>query len=87
MQNKAKIIANVTALQSQGTIKLTDDTVYLSTSLWKDRLSALNWISCLHAYYTLKKNMKPSAPLYFKNIETDELIGAISNKKPKLYLF
>lgn len=86
-EETAKIIATVVALQNQGTIKLTDDTVYLKPSLWKDRLSALNWMSCLHVYFTLKKKMKPSQSLFFKDIDTEQLIGSIVNKKPKLYLF
>lgn len=86
-QDKTKIIANVIELQNQGLIKLTTDTVYLTQNLWKDRLSALNWISCLHIYYTFKMKMKPTESLYFKDIATEQLIGAIIHKKPKLYLF
>jgi hypothetical protein len=31
--------------------------------------------------------MKKSDSLYFKNIETDELMGSIVNKKPKVLIF
>lgn len=86
-QQTAQIIANVMSLEEKNLINLTDDTVYLHPTLWKDKLSASNWINCLHRYYVVKRKVKPSAPLYFKAIDTLELIGSIIEKKPKVLLF
>ncbi len=86
-QQTAQIIANVTALESKNVIRLENDTVFLYPQIWKDKIAAINWINCLHHYYSLKKQLKSSAPLYFKNIETEELIGSVVNKKPKVLIF
>ncbi|TKC10343.1 hypothetical protein FA048_09130 [Pedobacter polaris] len=86
-QQTAKIIANVLELESKNLIRLEADTIFLYPQLWKDRISAINWINCLHHYYCLKKQLKSSQPLYFKNIETEELIGNMVNKKPKVLIF
>jgi hypothetical protein len=82
----AQIIANVNALDSKNLIKLENETVFLYPEIWKSKTIAINWINCLHHYYCIKKQHKASAPLYFKNIETEELIGAIVNKKPKIFI-
>lgn len=86
-QQTAQIIANVTALESKNVIRLESDTVFLYPQIWKDKIAAINWINCLHHYYCLKKQHKASATLYFKNIETEELIGTMINKKPKVLIF
>ncbi|WP_316767237.1 hypothetical protein [Pedobacter frigiditerrae] len=86
-QQTAQIIANVTALESKNVIRLESDTVFLYPQIWKDKIAAINWINCLHHYYCLKKQLKGSSPLYFKNIETEELIGTMINKKPKVLIF
>jgi len=86
-QQTAQIIANVIALEEKNLIRLAEDTIYLYPQIWKDKAAAINWINCLHHYYCLKRRYKSVAILYFKNIETDELIGTIINKKPKVLLF
>lgn len=86
-QQTAQIITNVTALESKNVIRLETDTVFLYPQIWRDKIAAINWINCLHHYYCLKKQLKNSAPLYFKNIETNELIGSMINKKPKVLIF
>jgi hypothetical protein len=86
-QQTALIIANVKALESKNLIRLETDTVFLYPEIWKDKTMAINWINCLHHYYCLKKQLKSSQLLYFKNITTAELIGSIINKKPKVLIF
>lgn len=93
-QQTAKIIANVKALESKNLVRLESATIYLHISLWTDNKNKLyidekvakNWIDCLFIYYKVKKQFKSSA-LYFKNIETDELIGTFINKKAKVLIF
>jgi len=82
-QQTAKIIANVEALESRNLIRLESNTVFLNISVWTDNKVALNWIDCLFIYYKVKKSFK-NDPLYFKNIETNELIGTYINKKAKV---
>jgi hypothetical protein len=86
-QQMAQIIANVSALANKDLIRLTGDTVYLNPMLWKDKETARNWIKCLHQYYVVKKGFKKSGTLYFKDIDTDELIGTLINNKPKVLKF
>ncbi len=86
-QQTAQIIANVKELERRNLIRLESDTVFLYPQIWKDKTSALNWINCLHHYYMLKKQLKSTQALYFKHMETEELIGSIINKKPKVLLF
>lgn len=85
-QQTAQIIANVNQLLEKNIIRLEDDTVYLYPKIWKDKTTALNWLSCLHHYYCIKRKFKPSATLYFKDIESDELIGTVINKKAKVLI-
>ena len=89
-QQTAKIIANVKVLESKNLIRLESNTIYLHISLWTDKNKlyidekvALNWIDCLLIYYRIKKSFKDNT-LYFKNIETAELIGTCINKKAKV---
>lgn len=82
----AKIIANVKALASKNLIAFEDDTVFLYPSIWKDKISALNWIKCLYLYCCVKRNLKDGNPLYFKNIESKELIGTMINKTAKVLM-
>jgi hypothetical protein len=86
-QQTAKIIANVAGLEAKNLIRLTDDTVYLYPDLWKDKLLAINWIQCLHHYYVIKRQAKPSASLYFKHFETEALLGTVIHKNPKVLIF
>ena len=85
-QQTAQIIANVKALESKNLVRLESATVFLHISLWTDKKVATNWIDCLFIYYKIKKQFKNGA-LYFKNIETDELIGTCINKKAKALIF
>ncbi len=86
-QQIAQIIANVSALESKNLIHLTDDTVFLHPQLWENKVSASNWINCLHQYYMVKRNFKKSGRLHFKDITNNDLIGVISNGKPKVLKF
>lgn len=86
-QQTAKIIANIKELESKNVIRLEPDTVFLYPQIWKDKIAAINWINCLHHYYCLKKQFKSMQTLYFKHIETEELIGSMINKKPKILTF
>lgn len=85
-KQNALIIANVKELEQRNMIRMDIDTVYLQPQLWKDKVTALNWINCLHRYYMLKRKLKSSAPLYFKDMATNELIGNILNKKAKVLI-
>lgn len=85
-QQTAKIIANVSLLESKHLIRLEQETVYLNTDLWTDKKTAINWIDCLLIYYKIKRQFK-SSTLHFKNIETEELIGTCINKKAKVLIF
>lgn len=86
-QQMALIMANIKELTDKNLIKLTSDTVFLYPQIWKDEATALNWIKCLHLYYCLKRQFKSAAPLYFKHIESEELLGSIIHKKPKVLIF
>jgi len=85
-QQTAQIITKVKALESKNLIRLEEETVYLDISLWTNKKVAINWINCLFIYYKVKKSFKNSS-LYFKNIETEELIGSCINKKAKVLIF
>lgn len=85
-QQTAKIIANVTGLEEKKLIRLTEDTIFLYPQLWKDKAMALNWMDCLLRYYVVKRKFKPSDHLYFKHIESEELLGTVQEKKAKLIL-
>jgi hypothetical protein len=85
-QQTAQIIANVAGLEAKKLISLSEDTVFLYPQLWKDKTIALNWIKCLHHYYVVKRKLKPANPLYFKHIETNELLGTMHLKKAKVLI-
>lgn len=86
-QQTAKIIANVKTLEEKNVIRLETDTVLLYPTIWKDKPTALNWMSCLHQYYCMKKQFKSTDTLFFKNIETNELVGSAIGKKAKVLIF
>lgn len=86
-QQTAKIIANVNQLLEKNVIRLEENTIYLYPAIWKDKSTALNWLSCLHHYYCLKRKLTPSETLYFKDIESDKLLGTVINKRPKILMF
>lgn len=83
----AKIIANVRELEAKNLIRIEGDEVHLYPEIWKDKATALNWMKCLHLYCIMKKHFKESDPLYFKNINTGELIGSSKNKKASVLIF
>ncbi len=83
-QQTAQIISNVKKLTEKNLIRLAEDTVFLDPEIWKDKVSALNWINCLHLYYQMKRQFKKSDNLYFKDIVTEELIGSYTNKQAKV---
>lgn len=80
----SKIIENVIALEEKNLVRISGNDVFLHPELWKDRLTALNWIKCLHVYCTLKKRFKDNDPLYFRHLETEEIIGTYIKKKASL---
>jgi hypothetical protein len=85
-QQTAQIIANVKELESKNLVRIENNEVLLYPQIWKDKASALNWIKCLYLYCCIKKKIKDGNPLYFKNIETGELIGNMNKKVPKILL-
>lgn len=86
-QQTAQIIANVKELEGKNLIRIEGNEVFLYPQIWKDKATALNWIKCLYLYCCIKKKIKDGNPLYFKHIETEELIGSMTNKKPKVLIF
>jgi len=84
-QQTAQIISNVKALESKNLIRLADLTVYLHISLWPDKKVAKNWVDCLIIYYKVKRSFKIGT-IYFKNIETEEIIAVWANKKAKILI-
>lgn len=86
-QQTAQIIANVKDLESKNVIRIENNEVLLYPQIWKDKATALNWIKCLYLYCCIKKKIKDGHPLYFKHIETGQLIGSMNNKKPKVFIF
>jgi hypothetical protein len=85
-QQTGQIIANIKALEEKNLVRIVDFTIYLHVSLWTDKKVALNWIECLYIYYKVKRGFKIGT-LYFKNIQTEEIIGTWINKKPKVLIF
>lgn len=83
----AEIISNVKELEEKEMVRIMGNEVYLESGLWRNQLHALNWINCLHIYCCLKLRFKEKDPLYFKDINTAEPIGAYENKKAKVFLF
>lgn len=83
-QQTAKILNNVKELLEKKLIEIKTDTVFLHPKLWKDEVSAHNWMKCLQIYCTLKRQFKEKDTLNFADIHTREIIGIISNKKAKL---
>ncbi|MEE1944047.1 hypothetical protein VRU48_02935 [Pedobacter sp. KR3-3] len=86
-QQTAQIIANVKELEAKNLISFAGNEVSLYPQIWKDKATALNWIKCLYLYCCLKKKIKDGNPLYFKHIETNEPLGSMVNKKPKVLIF
>lgn len=80
----AKIITNVNELESKNLIKIEGDTVFVYPKIWKDKVTGLNWIKCLHLYCMTRKRFKETDNLYVKHYESKELIGAFKNKKPSI---
>nr|WP_121269466.1 hypothetical protein [Pedobacter schmidteae] len=83
----AKIIANVNELEQRNLMRIEGNEVYLYPEIWKDKVTALNWIKCLHLYCMVKKRFKESDSLHFKHFSTGEIIGAFKNKKASTTLF
>jgi hypothetical protein len=86
-QQTAKILANVKELLQKELVEIKVNTILLAPQLWKDETTALNWMKCLQIYCILKKQFKEKDTLHFLNIETQETIGMIANKKAKLIDF
>ncbi|MCY1505494.1 hypothetical protein D9M68_397110 [compost metagenome] len=84
-EQHARIISNVTALKNKNLIRLQENTIFLYPDLWKDKKAACNWIDCLLVYYRLKRKFK-TGNLYFKHIETEELIGTCIDTKAKILI-
>lgn len=83
----AKIIANVKELEEKNLLRIEGNEVFVYPQIWKDKVTALNWIKCLHLYCMVKKRLKESDTLNFKHFETGELIGAFKNKKATILVF
>lgn len=83
----AKIIANVNELTQKNLVRIEGNEVYVYPEIWKDKVTALNWIKCLHLYCMIKKRFKETDTLNFKHFVTGELIGSFRNKKPSVSIF
>lgn len=83
----AKIISNMMELQEKNLVRIEGNQVYLEPGLWKNKLIAMNWITCLHIYCCLKLRFKEKDPLFFIDIHTGQPIGTYQNKKAKVSLF
>lgn len=83
----AKIIANVNELEQRNLIRIEGNEVYVYPEIWKDKVTALNWIKCLHLYCMVKKRFKESDTLHFKHFSTGEIIGSFKNKKASTTIF
>ncbi|RZK78258.1 MAG: hypothetical protein EOO92_11480 [Pedobacter sp.] len=82
----AKIIANVKELQEKNILRIEGDTVFVYPDIWKDKVTAINWIKCLHLYCMVKHRFKESDTLYIKNYITEEAIGTFKNKTAKVLI-
>lgn len=83
----AKIIANVNELEQKNLVRIEDNEVYVYPEIWKDKITALNWIKCLHLYCMVKKRFKESDTLIFKHYVSGEVIGSFKNKKASVLVF
>ena len=83
----AKIIANVNELEQKNLVRIKGNEVYVYPEIWKDKVTALNWIKCLHLYCMVKKRFKESDALNFKHFVTGENIGTFKNKKASVIGF
>jgi len=83
----AKIITNVNELEEKNLLRIEGNEVFVYPQIWKDKVTALNWIKCLHLYCMVKKRFKESDTLHFKHFETGELIGSFKHKKASVLIF
>ena len=83
----ARIIANVNELEQKNLIRIEGNEVYIYPEIWKDKVTALNWIKCLHLYCMVKKRFKESDTLYFKHYISGEVVGSFKNKKASVLIF
>lgn len=84
---RAMIIANVAELEAKNLVRLEGADVYVYVEIWKDKLTAINWIKCLQVYFMVKKGFKESDTLNFRHFVTGELIGTFKNKKASVFIF
>lgn len=82
---RAQIIATVNELMAKNLLKITDGEVYVYPQIWKDKVTALNWIKCLHLYFMVKHRFKETDTLHFRHYESAELVGTFKNKKAFVY--
>lgn len=83
---RAQIISNVNELKAKNLLRIVDNEVYVYPQIWKDKVTAVNWIKCLHVFFMLKHRFKESDTLNFRDYESGELIGSFKNKKASLLL-
>lgn len=74
IQHAAKVVAGVDALIACTAIKIMDNVVYLHKELWYNEKHARSWMKNLYMYCKLAKTTERDR-LYFKNIETEEIMG------------
>jgi hypothetical protein len=86
IQHVAKITASVKELLKNKVIKIVGNAIYLHPELWYNKSTAEAWIKNLYMYCCLHTNHSKSQPLYFKNIETEEIIGFYQDEKPKVLI-
>ncbi|WP_276089625.1 hypothetical protein [Pedobacter sp. JY14-1] len=78
-EQTAKILANVSALEAKHLLKITGNEVRVYPQLWKDRLSAENWMQCLLVYFVVKKKAAPGIGIRFVHYENGEPLGHVKN--------
>lgn len=82
----AKIINNMLQLQEKGFVRIDGQTIFLRKALWKNVLTAQNWMKCAQIYCNLILKYNKKAPLEFRDLETELVIGKLNGKQVKVLL-
>lgn len=77
----AKVIAGVVKLMLNSSINITGNVVFLFPELWYNNKAAAAWMKNLYLYCRLVNGHREGMALYFKNIETGELMGFFQDGK------
>lgn len=72
----SKVIEGFNFLIEKKAVVIDRNTVYLYVDLWgEERKNADNWMKNAYIYMRMKLGFEEGQTVYFKDIETDELIG------------